>query len=166
MSGYINQDYCIELAEAAGFELIASSEINANPRDIKDYPEGVWTLPPISRLKDTPENAQYLAIGESDRMTLKFKKPVSARTDPMAPSSSAQGALTGPLHTVTVITPEWPPLQKLLVAGMGMTDSGPITPDATTAARQRALWGIPDDLTWTARILTRPGAPGPAMFGC
>ena len=75
MSGYINQDYAIGLAEAAGFVFEASTEINANPKDIKDYPEGVWTLPPTSRLKDTPEAEVYLAIGESDRMTLRFRKP-------------------------------------------------------------------------------------------
>ncbi len=75
MNGYINQDYAIQLAEAAGFVFEASSEVNANPKDIKDYPEGVWTLPPTSRLKDTPENATYLAIGETDRMTLRFRKP-------------------------------------------------------------------------------------------
>lgn len=77
MNGYLQQDYVVELAAAAGFVLEASSEINANPKDIKDYPEGVWSLPPISRLKDTPEAAMYLAIGESDRMTLRFRKPVA-----------------------------------------------------------------------------------------
>lgn len=75
MNGYINQDYAIQLAEAAGFVFEEASEVNANPRDIKDYPEGVWTLPPTSHLKDTPENETYLAIGESDRMTLRFRKP-------------------------------------------------------------------------------------------
>lgn len=75
MNGYINQTYAIELAEAAGFVFEAASEINANPKDIKDYPEGVWTLPPISRLKDDPDADTYLAIGESDRMTLRFRKP-------------------------------------------------------------------------------------------
>ena len=75
MNGYIRQDYAIQLAEAAGFIFEEASEINANPKDIKDYPEGVWTLPPTSRLKDTPENETYLAIGESDRMTLRFRKP-------------------------------------------------------------------------------------------
>ncbi len=73
-TGYVTQDYVIELAEAAGFEFVASSEINANPLDTKDYPEGVWTLPPTSRLGDT-DREKYLAIGESDRMTLKFRKP-------------------------------------------------------------------------------------------
>jgi predicted methyltransferase len=74
-SGYVNQDYAIELAEKAGFVLNGSSEINANPRDIKDYPEGVWTLPPTLRLKEQGRET-YLGIGESDRFTLRFIKPV------------------------------------------------------------------------------------------
>ena len=73
-SGYVNEDYVIALARNAGFEFLAKSEINANPKDIKDYPEGVWTLPPTLKLKDKDRDF-YLAIGESDRMTLKFVKP-------------------------------------------------------------------------------------------
>ena len=59
----------------AGFEFVASSEVNANLKDTKDYAEGVWTLPPSYRLGDT-DRAKYTAIGESDRMTLKFRKPL------------------------------------------------------------------------------------------
>lgn len=70
-SGYVREDYVIALAEAAGFTLVASSEINANPKDTKDYPEGVWTLPPTFELDDVDRD-KYRAIGESDRMTLKF----------------------------------------------------------------------------------------------
>jgi predicted methyltransferase len=73
-SGYLTEDYVIKLATAAGFKLAAKSEINANPKDTKDYPEGVWTLPPTLALKDK-DREKYLAIGESDRMTLKFVKP-------------------------------------------------------------------------------------------
>ena len=73
-SGYLPEDYVIKLATAAGFKLVAKSEINANPKDTKDYPEGVWTLPPTYALKDK-DNDKYAAIGESDRMTLKFVKP-------------------------------------------------------------------------------------------
>ena len=73
-SGYVNQDYAIRLAEKAGFKLVASSEINANPKDTKDHPKGVWTLPPSLRLKDQDRD-KYLSIGESDRFTLKFVKP-------------------------------------------------------------------------------------------
>jgi predicted methyltransferase len=74
-SGYVREDYVIRLAEQAGFQLAGKSEINANPRDTKDYTKGVWTLPPTLRLGDT-DKAKYLAIGESDRMTLKFVKPI------------------------------------------------------------------------------------------
>lgn len=73
-SGYIREDLVIELAESVGFRYLASSEINANPKDSKDYPEGVWTLPPAFELEDV-DRAKYSAIGESDRMTLKFVKP-------------------------------------------------------------------------------------------
>lgn len=73
-SGYVRQDYAIALAEAAGFKLAGSSEVNANPKDTKDYPDGVWTLPPTYRLKDK-DHDRYAAIGESDRFVLKFVKP-------------------------------------------------------------------------------------------
>ena len=73
-SGYVRQDFVIKLAEEAGFQLVDSSEINANPKDTADHPGGVWTLPPSSR-GDDENRAKYLAIGESDRMTLKFVKP-------------------------------------------------------------------------------------------
>lgn len=73
-SGYMTEAYVIKLAETAGFRLAAKSEVNANPKDTKDHPRGVWTLPPSLRLGDT-ERAKYLEIGESDRMTLKFVKP-------------------------------------------------------------------------------------------
>jgi predicted methyltransferase len=73
-SGYIKVSTVRALAEAAGFRLAASSEINANPADTADWPNGVWTLPPSLALKEK-DRARYLAIGESDRMTLKFVKP-------------------------------------------------------------------------------------------
>jgi predicted methyltransferase len=73
-SGYVREDYAIALIQRAGFRLIGVSEINANARDGKDHPEGVWTLPPTYRLKDQ-DRAKYAAIGESDRFTLKFVKP-------------------------------------------------------------------------------------------
>lgn len=73
-TGYVTEDYVKEIATKAGFEFVASSEINANPKDLTEYPGGVWTLPPNYRLGD--ENREkYSAIGESDRMTLKFRKP-------------------------------------------------------------------------------------------
>jgi len=73
-SGYVREDYAIALAEKAGFRLLARSEINANPKDTKDYSVGVWALPPTYRLKDQ-DRARYEAIGESDRFTLTFVKP-------------------------------------------------------------------------------------------
>jgi predicted methyltransferase len=73
-SGYLKTSTVRRLAEAAGFRFVAASEVNANPRDTADWPEGVWTLPPTYRLKDQ-DRAKYAAIGESDRMTLKFVKP-------------------------------------------------------------------------------------------
>jgi predicted methyltransferase len=73
-SGYVGQDQVIGLARAAGFEFEASSEINANPADTKDHEAGVWSLPPSLRLGDK-DREKYLAIGESDRLTLRFRKP-------------------------------------------------------------------------------------------
>lgn len=73
-SGYVGQAQMIKLAEAAGFKLDGQSDVNANPKDSKDYPGGVWTLPP-SNSHDAKDNAKYKAIGESDRMTLRFIKP-------------------------------------------------------------------------------------------
>jgi predicted methyltransferase len=73
-SGYMHQDFVISVAQEAGFKLVATSEINANPNDTADHPKGVWTLPPGLRLGDE-DKEKYLSIGESDRMTLKFVKP-------------------------------------------------------------------------------------------
>src|SRR5688500_8501901 len=73
-SGYIKTSTVLALAQAAGFQLAASSEVNANPLDTADWENGVWTLPPSLALKDKDRD-RYLAIGESDRMTLKFVKP-------------------------------------------------------------------------------------------
>jgi predicted methyltransferase len=72
--GYVSQKKTIKQAEAAGFKFAASSEINANPKDKAVYEKGVWTLPPVLRLGEQ-DKEKYLAIGESDRMTLKFVKP-------------------------------------------------------------------------------------------
>ena len=73
-TGYMTEGYVIGLAQKAGFRLAARSEVNANPKDTKDHPRGVWTLPPTFRLGDQ-DRQKYIAIGESDRMTLKFLKP-------------------------------------------------------------------------------------------
>ena len=87
-TGYMPESYVIRAAQAAGFVLEARSELNANPRDDRDHPFGVWTLPPVrtsapraNNATDRPtpltaeERAEYDAIGESDRMTLRFRKP-------------------------------------------------------------------------------------------
>jgi len=81
-NGYLDEKYVISLAEKAGYKLAGKSEINANPKDTKDHPFGVWTLPPTRQSSegDKPvdpsfDRAKYDAIGESDRMTLRFEKP-------------------------------------------------------------------------------------------
>ncbi|MCQ8239378.1 class I SAM-dependent methyltransferase [Rhizosaccharibacter radicis] len=73
-SGYVAQDEAIRLARAAGFELVGSSEMDANPRDTADWPAGVWTLPPTYALGDK-DRAKYQLIGEADNFVLKFRKP-------------------------------------------------------------------------------------------
>lgn len=77
-SGYLTEELVIELAQGAGFVLQDRSEINANPKDTADHPNGVWTLPP-SNSHDAADDAKYQAIGESDRMTLRFTRPGGAR---------------------------------------------------------------------------------------
>ena len=80
-SGYVTEAHVIKLAKTAGFKLEARSEINGNAKDSSQHPKGVWTLPPSLRLGDK-DRAKYLAIGESDRMTLKFVKPSAALKTP------------------------------------------------------------------------------------
>ncbi len=77
-SGYVHESYVIALAEKAGFKLAEKSEINANPKDTADHKSGVWALPPSFANKDE-DRAKYAAIGESDRMTLKFVKPAAKK---------------------------------------------------------------------------------------
>ena len=86
--GYVSTDFMVKAVEKAGFKLESSSEVNANPKDTKDYPLGVWTLPPTNATTKQPymldwpglkpdaklEPEKYKAIGESDRMTLRFRK--------------------------------------------------------------------------------------------
>ena len=91
-TGYVKRSTVIRLAMAAGFQLAGASEVNANPRDDHDHPKGVWTLPPSYDMGDV-DKAKYAAIGESDRMTLKFVKP-----DPGAlPSAEAVPAADAPV---------------------------------------------------------------------
>ncbi len=75
-SGYLTEALVIQLAQGAGFVLEARSEVNANAKDTADHPNGVWTLPPVNR-HDAKDDAMYKAIGESDRMTLRFRKPAA-----------------------------------------------------------------------------------------
>lgn len=91
-SGYVQEAYVKQLAQEAGFEFVAASDVNANPRDTRDHPFGVWTLPPTLRTSplgrpDNPafDSGPYLAIGESDRMTLKFRKPSGPSPTPSVP---------------------------------------------------------------------------------
>ena len=74
-SGYMTENYVISLAEKIGFELVAKSELNANYKDTTNHPGGVWNLPPTLRNVADTDKETYLSIGESDRMTLKFRKP-------------------------------------------------------------------------------------------
>ena len=74
-SGYVTVDHAMKMAKKHGFEFVSSSEVNSNPKDIKNYPKGVWTLPPNLRMKEV-DRAKYIEIGESDRMTLLFRKPL------------------------------------------------------------------------------------------
>jgi predicted methyltransferase len=70
----VREDHTIELAKKAGFKLVDKSEVLANPKDTKDWPKGVWTLPPTLQMGDT-DRAKYLAIGEADNFLMKFQKP-------------------------------------------------------------------------------------------
>ena len=74
-SGYVSEERVKSLAKAAGFEFVAASEANRNPKDTHDHPNGVWTLPPDLSVKSPGDRQKYLDIGESDRFTLKFRKP-------------------------------------------------------------------------------------------
>jgi predicted methyltransferase len=91
--GYLPEKWVIERIEAAGFKLAGKSEVNANPKDTKDYADGVWTLPPTLRLGDK-DREKYVAIGESDRMTLKFTKVAkpAAKAGAAAPATPVAGA--------------------------------------------------------------------------
>ncbi|HEY0488609.1 MAG TPA: methyltransferase [Telluria sp.] len=73
-NGYVHESYVIKMAESVGFKLAGKSEINANPKDTADHNKGVWALPPTLANKEV-DREKYMAIGESDRMTLKFVKP-------------------------------------------------------------------------------------------
>jgi len=75
-NGYVSEERVKALAAAAGFEFVGRSDVNRNAKDTHDHPNGVWTLPPDLSVKSPEERQKYLGIGESDRLTLKFRKPV------------------------------------------------------------------------------------------
>lgn len=131
--GYVREDYVIQMAREAGFEYIGSAEINANPADTKDHPFGVWTLPPVSRTSpigepDDPgfDRARYDAIGESDRMTLRFRKPLDATG--VGPPSRRMAAADVPV-TIIPGPPPPPPAPR-----RGRRGSSPPPPPVTPAA--------------------------------
>ena len=95
-SGYMTEQSVIDLATAAGFELAEKSEINANPADTRDHPNGVWTLPPSRQTPEGEDAAKYDAIGESDRMTLKFVKPAAADAGAAPADGGAEAAPAEP----------------------------------------------------------------------
>jgi predicted methyltransferase len=103
--GYLPEKWVIEKIEAAGFKLAGKSEINANAKDTKDYADGVWTLPPNFRLGDK-DREKYAAIGESDRMTLKFVKVAKAAPKTDKPAATAKPATPAtPAKPATPATP-------------------------------------------------------------
>ena len=107
--GYLPEKWVIEKVEAAGFKLAGKSEINANAKDTKDYADGVWTLPPSYRLGDK-DKEKYTAIGESDRMTLKFTKVAKKAEKPATPAkpAAAKPAAATPAKPATPATPATP----------------------------------------------------------
>jgi len=108
--GYLPEKWVIEKVEAAGFKLAGKSEINANPKDTKDYAEGVWALPPTLKLGDK-DKEKYMSIGESDRMTLKFTK-VAAKPAAGATGATAPGAKPAGTAAATKPATPAPPAKK------------------------------------------------------
>lgn len=113
--GYLPQPYVVERVEKAGFVFEAESHINANSWDTKDYPKGVWTLPPSYALKDK-DREKYEKIGESDRMTLRFRKPESApvpqeppKAEPPTPAPTASAPAAAAPQATAPVAPAPPP---------------------------------------------------------
>lgn len=107
--GYLPEAFVIAEAEKAGFKLAAKSEINANPKDTKDYPNGVWALPPTLG-GDEANREKYAAIGESDRMTLKFIKVERAKAAAPAPSAPTAAPAGAPAATTATAKPAAEPV--------------------------------------------------------
>lgn len=153
--GYVRQDYVIDMALEAGFVLVESSEINANPRDTRDHPFGVWTLPPVSRTapQGRPDNPSfdqrpYLEIGESDRMTLLFRKPI-------APIASIQAAATGPQPVRMVFSP--PPSPPPI-----LNNSSPATADVTAQPLSPPAPSTHRSVPESVPVVFAPPPPPPA----
>lgn len=109
--GYLPEKWVIEKVEAAGFKLATKSEINANPKDTKDYANGVWTLPPSLELGEK-DRAKYVAIGESDRMTLKFVKVAPKAAPAAAKPAAAKPAAAAPAKPAAPAAPAKPASKK------------------------------------------------------
>jgi predicted methyltransferase len=149
--GYVREDFVIQLALEAGFEFIGRSEINANPADTKDHPFGVWTLPPVSRTSpigqpDDPgfNRTRFDAIGESDRMTLRFRKPLKPSVTmtaenpsraPMVinPAPSPPPAVVRPSATVTSVPTAPPPIPHIVTGPKSTPVLPPVTPPLQAA---------------------------------
>lgn len=140
--GYLPEQFVIQQLELAGFKLLAKSEINANPKDTKDHPEGVWTLPPTLRLGEK-DKAKYAAIGESDRMTLKFQKvakpaaPKAAAAAPAAATKDAKAATpaaTGPAAAAPKATTGTPAAPAAAPPAAAAGKPAPAMPAAKAAA--------------------------------
>jgi predicted methyltransferase len=129
--GYLPEQFVIQQMELAGFKLLAKSEINANPKDTKDHPEGVWTLPPTLRLGEK-DKEKYLAIGESDRMTLKFQKVAK----PAAPKTAATPATPAakPATPAAPAAPAAKPATPAAPASPSAAGTAPKSPAPSTAA--------------------------------
>jgi predicted methyltransferase len=134
--GYLPESFVIQQMELAGFKLVAKSEINANPKDTKDHPEGVWTLPPTLRLGDK-DREKYLAIGESDRMTLKFSKVAK----PPAPKAAAAATPAAPNSPAPLATPATAAATPGAAASKPATPATPATPAAPAAKPAPASTG-------------------------
>ncbi len=127
-TGYVKRSTVIRLAMAAGFQLAGASEVNANPKDDHDHPKGVWTLPPSYDLGDV-DKAKYAAIGESDRMTLKFVKPDPNAPPPSADAPPAADAPTVPSADAAPATPSL----GVDTSGLGDSSTAPTTPPPAPA---------------------------------
>jgi hypothetical protein len=149
--GYLPQPYVIERVEKAGFVFEAESHANANSWDTKDYAKGVWTLPPSFALKDK-DREKYEKIGESDRMTLRFRKPASSvvaaepaddkpapksESSAPVPSGSPSPAPTDPAATSAPVPPRPPPAAGTAAAPSPATSAPPAASAAPPAATSR-----------------------------